>query len=90
MHKYKTHLVAKGYSYQPGIDFTKTFAPIATLETIPSVVALATQLELEVFQLDVKSAFANEVLKDEVYAQPPQGFIVKGKEDKIYRLHFMG
>ena len=47
--KYKARLVAKGYSQQPGIDFTETFAPVARMETIRIILALAAQLELQVF-----------------------------------------
>ena len=84
--KHKARLVAKGYSQQPGIDFNETFAPVARIQTIRTILALAAQLELDVFQLDVKSAFLNGELEEEVYVKQPQGYEVKGKEDKVYRL----
>ena len=56
------------------------------METIRIVLALAAQLEVNVFQLDVKSAFLNGELEEEVYVEQPQGFEVKGKEEKVYRL----
>lgn len=65
IHKYKARLVAKGYSQQPGIDFNETYAPVVRMETIRSVLALAAQLKLPVFQLDVKSAFLNGELEEE-------------------------
>ena len=84
--KHKARLVAKGYSQQPGVDFNETFAPVARMETIRTVLALAAQYELPVYQLDVKSAFLNGELEEEVYVEQPQGYIVKGKEDMVYRL----
>ena len=78
--KYKARLVAKGYSQQPGVDFNETYAPAVRMETIRSVLALAAQLKLQVFQLDVKSAFLYGELKEEVYVEQPQGYVIEGKE----------
>lgn len=55
--KYKARLVAKGYSQLAGVDYTETFAPVARMETARSMLAIAAQIELGLFQLDVKSAF---------------------------------
>ena len=74
--------MAKGYSQQPGIDFHETYAPVARIETIRTVIALAAQIELPIFQLDVKSAFLNGTLEEEVYVEQPRGYEKKGKEDK--------
>ncbi|VVA35419.1 PREDICTED: Retrovirus-related Pol poly from, partial [Prunus dulcis] len=84
--KNKARLVAKGYSQKPGIDFNETFAPVARLDTVRTSVALATQRNWRLFQLDVKSEFLNGVLKEEVYVDQPSGFVIQGSEDKVYRL----
>ncbi|KAL0334352.1 UNVERIFIED_CONTAM: Retrovirus-related Pol polyprotein from transposon TNT 1-94 [Sesamum angustifolium] len=80
--KYKARLVAKGYSQQPGIDFTKTYAPIARIETIRTVLVIAAQLELQVYQLDVKSEFLNGEIEEGVYVEQSKGFIVKDLKAK--------
>ena len=84
--KHKARLVVKGYSQQQGIDFKETFSPVARFETIRTFLALAAQLNLPVYQFDVKSAFLNGDLEEEVYVSQPEGFVVNGKEDKVYRL----
>ncbi|KAB2608298.1 hypothetical protein D8674_011466 [Pyrus ussuriensis x Pyrus communis] len=75
-----------GVKWKPGIDFNETFAPVARLDTIRTLIALAAQKEWKLFQLDVKSAFLNGVLKEEVYVDQPQGFVIQGKKDKVYKL----
>nr|XP_028952455.1 uncharacterized protein LOC114822291 [Malus domestica] len=84
--KNKARLVAKGYSQKPGVDFNETFAPVARLDTVRTLVALAAQKGWILFQLDVKSAFLNGVLNEEVYVDQPSGYVIQGKEDKVYRL----
>jgi len=79
-------LVAKGYSQQLGVDYNKTFAPVARLDTIRTLIALATQKGWSIYQLDVKSAFLNGVLEEEIYIEQPPGFVVKGQEAKVLRL----
>lgn len=87
IHKNKERLVVKGYAQKPWVDFNETFAPVARIETIRIVLAIATQMRLFVYKLDVKFAFLNGVLEEEVYVQQPQGYEIEGKEDKVYHLH---
>jgi hypothetical protein len=75
--RYKAKLVVKGYSQQQGIDYDEVFAPIARLETIRLLIALAAQNKWSIFQMDVKSAFLNGYL-EEVYVEQPIGYVVKG------------
>ena len=85
--KYKARLVAKGYSRQHGIDFTEVFAPVARMDTIRMIVALAACRGWNIFQLDVKSTFLHGELSEDVYIEQPKGYMKKGKEHKVYKLH---
>ncbi|MCO5568845.1 hypothetical protein L7F22_022546 [Adiantum nelumboides] len=84
--KYKARLVAKGFAQIEGFDFKDTFAPTARLTTIRTMIALAAQKGWPMMQMDVKSAFLNGYLKEEVYAEQPPGFEVAGLENKVCRL----
>ncbi|CAL8134899.1 unnamed protein product [Prunus armeniaca] len=83
----KARLVAKGYVQKPGIDYNETFAPVARLDTIKTLIALAAQKDWKLYQLEVKSAFLNRKLQEKVYVEQPEGFVVQGKEDRVYRQH---
>ncbi|GAA0168386.1 transmembrane signal receptor [Lithospermum erythrorhizon] len=85
--KWKARLVAKGYSQKHGIDFNEVFAPVAGLDTIRMIIGLAAQKGWKLFQLDVKSAFLQGELDEEVFVAQSQGYTVKGKEDQVYKLH---
>ena len=84
--KHKARLVAQGFSQQPGIDYNETFAPVARLDTVRLVLAIAAQHSWKVHQMDVKSAFLNGFLEEEVYVKQPPGYEVKGEEGKVYKL----
>lgn len=84
--KYNARLVVRGFSQQQGIDFDETFSPVARFETVRLILALAAQKQWTVFQFDVKSAFLNGDLEEEVYVSQPPGFENWKEENKVYRL----
>lgn len=84
--KYKARLVAKSFSQRQGIDYEETFAPTAKMSTIRLVLAMATQFGWKVHQMDVKSAFLNGDLQEEVYMTQPPCFKVAGKEHQVLKL----
>ena len=67
----------------PGIDFDETFSPVAGFESLHLLLALATLEDWNIHQMDVKSAFLNGVLEEEIYMEQPTGFIVFGQEAKV-------
>jgi len=83
--KHKARLVAKGYAQRQGVDFDEVFAPVARIETVRVLLALAAQGGWEVHHMDVKSAFLNGDLNETVFVQQPPGFVI-GKGDKVLRL----
>ncbi|GJV20868.1 retrovirus-related pol polyprotein from transposon TNT 1-94 [Tanacetum coccineum] len=82
----KTRLVAKGYKQEEGIDFEESFAPVARLEVVRMFIAYAAHKNITIFQMDVKTAFLNGPLKEEVYVSQPKGFIDPEFPDHVYRL----
>ncbi|GJZ66621.1 retrovirus-related pol polyprotein from transposon TNT 1-94 [Tanacetum coccineum] len=82
----KARLVAQGYNQQEGIDYDETSAPIARLESIRILLAYACALDFKLFQIDVKSAFLNGFMNEEVYMAQPPGFIDFEKPDHVYKL----
>ncbi|GJX52528.1 putative RNA-directed DNA polymerase [Tanacetum coccineum] len=84
--RYKARLVVKGFSQKRGIDFDEIFSPVVKMGSIRVVLGLAASLDLEVEQMDVKTAFLHGDLDKEIYMEQPEGFQVKGKEDYVCRL----
>jgi hypothetical protein len=83
----KAHLVAKGYSQVKGLDFDETFAPVARLESIHILLSYATHHDLKLYQMDVKSAFLNGSIKEEVYMKQPPEFESEEYPNHVYKLH---
>jgi hypothetical protein len=82
----KAHLVAQGYSQVEGLDFWETFASVARLEAIRILLAFATSKGFKLYQMDVKSAFLNGVIQEEVYVRQPLGFESPKYPDRVYKL----
>ena len=82
----KSRLVAQGYTQVEGVDFDKTFAPVARLESIRILLAIVSHLNFKLYQMDVKSAFLNGMLQGEVYVEQLKGFIDPHKPDDVYKL----
>ncbi|RVX15286.1 Retrovirus-related Pol polyprotein from transposon TNT 1-94 [Vitis vinifera] len=85
--RHKARLVLKGFAQVAGVDYGDTFAPVARHDTIRLLLTLAGQMGWKVYHLDVKSAFLNGILLEEIYVQQPEGFEVIGHEHKVYKLH---
>eukprot|EP00253_Pinus_taeda_P025064 PITA_25064 len=82
--RHKARLVVKGYKQQQGRDYDETFAPVARMETVRTVLSIATQHKWKIYQMDVKSAFLNGVLKEEVYVeQPPDDLIYTSNDASL-------
>ncbi|GJZ85549.1 retrovirus-related pol polyprotein from transposon TNT 1-94 [Tanacetum coccineum] len=79
-------LVAQGYNQQEGIDYHETYALVARLESIRILLAYACALNFLLFQMDVKSAFLNGLINEEVYVAQPPGFTDFKKPDHVYKL----
>ena len=84
--RHKARLVAKGFTQKHGVDFEETFAPVARQEIVRLLLSMAAQNHWSVYHMDVKSAFLNGYLDEEVFVQQPQGFQVQGKEHHVYKL----
>nr|GEX43023.1 hypothetical protein [Tanacetum cinerariifolium] len=82
----KARLVAKGYAHEEGIDFEESFALVARLEAVQIFIAYAAHKSFLIFQMDVKMAFLNGPLKEEVYVAQPDGFVDPDHLEKVYRL----
>jgi len=79
----KARLVAKGFSQRPGIDYDETFSPVARYETIRLLLAISVLEKWDIEALDVKTAFLYGDIEADIYMQQPEGYIVKGQENKV-------
>ena len=78
--------MAKGYTQKEGEDFFDTYSPVARLTTIWVLLSLASSYGLIVHQMDVKTAFLNGELEEEIYMDQPDGFVANGQEGKVCKL----
>ena len=84
--RYRARLVACGYSQRPGIDYDETYAAVVTHDTLRTLMSIVAAEDLEMFQMDVQSAFLHGVLKEEIYMVQPDGFAIPGREHEACRL----
>ncbi|GJT83809.1 retrovirus-related pol polyprotein from transposon TNT 1-94 [Tanacetum coccineum] len=84
--KNKARLVAKGYRQEEGIDFEESFAPVARIEAIRIFLAYVPHKNMVVYPMDVKTAFLNRILKEEVYASQQEGFVNQDHLNHVFRL----
>ena len=83
----KSRLVAQGFSQIPGQDFNETYSPTIRFTTIRLILALASRYDLELRQINIKGAYLNGILEEDIYMHQPEGFIKKGKEDMVCKLN---
>ncbi|GJU28062.1 retrovirus-related pol polyprotein from transposon TNT 1-94 [Tanacetum coccineum] len=84
--KNKARLVARGYHQEEGINFDESFAPVARLEAIRIFIAYAAYMNMIVYQMDVKTTFLNGILREEVYASQPDGYVDQDNPNHVYKL----
>ncbi|GJV32294.1 putative ribonuclease H-like domain-containing protein [Tanacetum coccineum] len=84
--KNKARLVARGYRQEEGIDFEESFAPVARLDAIRIFLAYVAHMNMVVYQMDVKMAFLNGILREEVYVSQPDGFVDQDNPNHVYKL----
>jgi len=84
--RFKARVVVRGFEQKYGIDYLETFAPVIRKESLRAILAISVELGLQLCQLDVKTAFLNGDLEEEIYVRQPEGFERKGQENKVLRL----
>ena len=84
--RFKARLVAKGYTQKDGIDYKETFSPVSKKDSLRIIMALVAQYDLELHQMDVKTAFLNGDIEEEIYMDQPEGFSVEGKDHMMCKL----
>ncbi|GJS15452.1 retrovirus-related pol polyprotein from transposon TNT 1-94 [Tanacetum coccineum] len=85
--KNKARLVTRGYRLEEGIDFEESFALVARLEAICIFITFAAHMNIFVYQMDVKTAFLNDILREEVYVSQPDGFVDPENPNHVYKLN---
>ena len=84
----KARLVAKGYRQVQGVDYDETFSPVAKLKSVRIMLAIAAFYDYEIWQIDVKTAFLNGFLEEELYMMQPEAFIDPKDANKVCKLQW--
>ena len=86
MEKFKAQFVAQGFSQAEGIDYDETFAPIARYYSVRALISIAVEMGWKIHQMDVKTAFLNGIIQEEIYVERSQGFEIHERESHVCRL----
>ena len=82
----KPVVVAKGYTQSHSLDYQDTYAPVVKHSSLRTILSLVAALDLEITQLDIKTAFLYDELEEELYLEQPKGFVTAGREKEVCRL----
>jgi len=85
--RYKARLIAKGFTQKEEIDYIETFSPVSKKDSLRIILALVAHFDLELQQMNVKIAFLNSDLEDEVYMKQPEGFSFSSGKHLVYKLN---
>lgn len=85
--KHKASLIVRGFLQKSCLGYFEVFSPVARHETIRLIIAISINMNWPLIHLDVKSAFLNGPLQEEVYVIQPPGFVIENKEGMVYKLH---
>ena len=85
--RHRARLVAQGFSQKYGVDYDETFSPVVRFESIRTVIALAVEKGLKLYQMDVNTAFLHGELEEEIYMKQPEGFVTEEKEHLVCKLN---
>ncbi|KAL0445682.1 UNVERIFIED_CONTAM: hypothetical protein Slati_1696100 [Sesamum latifolium] len=83
---FKARLVAKGYTQRPRVDFEETYSPVAMTKSVRILLAIAAWYDYEIWQMNVKTAFLNGFVEEEIFMDQPESFTTVGEEQKVCRL----
>jgi hypothetical protein len=78
--------MARGFSHREGVDYEETFAPVARYSSIRAIISIASKMGWSIHQIDVKTAFLDNIIEEEVYIEQPHGFEVHDRETYVCRL----